>query len=83
VYSSRFGRSRIAHQERMFSKKGQNGWPSCSSQSLKYWMIDSGGGAIGGPTRPGVSLSSSYQSALAFLWWLYMLHTTSRPSRPI
>jgi hypothetical protein len=28
-----------------------------------------GGGLIGGPTRHGVSLSSSYQSPLA--WWLH------------
>ena len=67
----------------MFSQNGQNGWPSRSSQSWKYWRIEAGGGSIGGPTRPGVSFSASYQAALALAWWLYMLHTTSRPSRPM
>jgi len=38
--------------------------------------------SIGGPTRPGVSFSASYQASFALAWWLYMLHTTSRPSRP-
>ena len=38
---------------------------------------------MGGPTRPGVSLSAPYQAAFPFRWWLYMLHTTSRPSRPM
>jgi hypothetical protein len=42
-----------------------------------------GGGSMGGPTRPGVSLSRSYQSWFALAWWLYMLQTTSRPSRPM
>ena len=41
------------------------------------------GRSIGGPTRPGVSLIASYQASLALRWWLWMLHTTSRPSRPI
>ena len=43
--------------------------------------MSTGGGSIGGPTRPGVSFSASYQVALALAWWLYMLQTTSRPSR--
>ena len=81
--SSTFGRWRIAHQLRMFSQNGQNGWPSRSSQSRKYCRMSAGGGSIGGPTRPGVSFSAWYQSSLALAWWLYMLHTTSRPSRPM
>jgi hypothetical protein len=38
---------------------------------------------MGGPTRPGVSFSISYHRWFALAWWLYMLHTTSRPSRPM
>ena len=31
----------------------------------------------------GVLLSASYHIWFALAWWLYMLHTTSRPSRPM
>ena len=60
------GRWRKAHQVRTFSQKGQNGCPSRSIQSRKYCRMSAGGGSMGGPTRPGVLLSASYQNWLAW-----------------
>lgn len=51
--------------------------------SRQYWREWMGGGSMGGPTRPGVSFSASYHIWFALTWWLYILHTTSRPSRPM
>ena len=57
--SMTLGRWRISHQVRIFSQNDQNGKPSRSTQSLKYWRTEAGGGSMRGPTRPGVSLSRS------------------------
>ncbi len=54
-----------------------------ASHSRQYSRTSAGGGPIGGPTRPGVSLSAAYQVAFAFTWWLWKLQTTSRASRPM
>jgi hypothetical protein len=45
----------------MLSQNAHHGKPSRSSQSRQYRM-SSGGGSIGGPTRPGVSFSIEYHA---------------------
>ena len=57
--------------------------PTCEHCGCKVvgHGMEAGGRSIGGPTRPGVSFKISYHWSLALAWWLYILHTTSRPSR--
>ena len=59
------GQTCVMHYTGWLSQNGQKGCPSRSIHSRQYCLMSSGGGSIGGPTRPGVSLSASYHSWFA------------------
>ena len=73
----------LLHQLRTLSQNGQNGWPSFSIHSTKYSRIDAGGGPIGRRPPARRVVERLVPGALALAWWLCMLQTTSRPSRPM